>query len=74
MSGLYDSLLDRISVAALRRLITILLVAFTVLGCLAFDWGWVVRDVVGVSGLDQPRFGGHEVAEWHLLPGCPICC
>ncbi len=62
MSKMYENLLDHISVTALRRLVSVLLVGFALLGCLAFNHNWVG------GGSDQPRFGGHEVAEWHFLP------
>ncbi len=61
---LYDRLLDRFSVAAVRGIGMCGLVMATVLCAVAFgsDWG-------GHRHSWPPIHAGHEVAEWHLLPG-----
>ncbi|MBN2310781.1 MAG: hypothetical protein JXR94_17540 [Candidatus Hydrogenedentes bacterium] len=61
MKALAERLLDRISVKTLRRLMGVLLIAAAIGAVAALDFD-VFRGPV-------PRFGGHEVAEWHLLPG-----
>lgn len=66
MTKFYESVLDRISVKGLKRLMTLLLMACAVLAWAVFDNNGHIRGLGGIGRGGTPRFAGHEVAEWHI--------
>lgn len=64
MNSMYDRLLDRISFTALRRIIVVFLaLSGAIAGSVIFG---NMPELLALAGRSEPRFGGHEVAEWHI--------
>ena len=64
MNSMYDRLLDHISFTTLYW-ITVVSLALSGVIAFAFIFG-DMPELLARVGRSEPRFGGHEVAEWHI--------